>query len=57
MDARSVAKKPDSLDFLQAAAMPLTYITAYEALVERMEIQKGEECAILIINGSGGITT
>lgn len=35
--------------------MPLTWITAYEALVERMEIQKNEQAGILIINGAGGV--
>ena len=54
VDARSVAKKPRSLNFVQAASMPLTYITAYEALVERLEIKKGEQAALLIINGAGG---
>ena len=47
--------KPKSLDWGQAAAMPLTWITAYEALVERMEIQKNEQAGILIINGAGGV--
>lgn len=50
-----MALKPKSLDWGQAAAMPLTWITAYEALVERMEIQKNEQTGILIINGAGGI--
>lgn len=54
VDSRSIALKPKNLDFVQAAALPLTWITAYEALVERMEIQKGEEAGILIVNGSGG---
>jgi zinc-binding alcohol dehydrogenase family protein len=54
-DSRAVALKPKSLDWGQAAAMPLTWITAYEALVERMEIQKGEQAGILIINGAGGV--
>jgi NADPH:quinone reductase-like Zn-dependent oxidoreductase len=35
--------------------MPLTWITAYEALVERMGIREGEGSGILIINGSGGV--
>ncbi|KAL9119931.1 MAG: hypothetical protein Q9187_003514, partial [Circinaria calcarea] len=35
------------------STMPLTYLTVYEALVERMEMKKGEEAALLIINGSG----
>lgn len=39
----------------EAAAMPLTYLTAYEALVERLEIKKGEKAALLIINGAGGV--
>jgi len=55
VDERSVGRKPRSLDFVEAAAMPLTYITAYEALVERMEIKKGENAGLLIINGSGGV--
>lgn len=54
MDSRSVAKKPGSLSFFQATNMPLTYITAYEALVERMEIKEGENKALLIVNGAGG---
>ena len=55
VDSRSVALKPKTLDFAQAAAMPLTWITAWEALVERMGIKKGTEAGILIINGSGGV--
>ena len=43
------------MDFVQAAAMPLTYGTAYEALVERLEIKRGENVGILIINGAGGV--
>lgn len=55
VDSRAVAHKPKSLSMVQAAAMPLTWITAYEALVERMEIKKGEKTGILIVNGSGGV--
>ncbi|KAK4960312.1 hypothetical protein LTR10_003206 [Elasticomyces elasticus] len=55
VDSRSVAHKPKSLSMVEAAAMPLTWITAYEALVERMEIKEGENVGILIINGAGGI--
>jgi zinc-binding alcohol dehydrogenase family protein len=55
VDSRSIGPKPKSLNFVQAAALPLTYITAYEALVERMEIRKGEKAGILIINGAGGV--
>ncbi|KAF9690613.1 hypothetical protein EKO04_011390 [Ascochyta lentis] len=55
VDSRSVALKPKRLDWGQAASMPLTWITAWEALVERMEIQEGEEAGILIVNGAGGV--
>ncbi|KAK5460968.1 hypothetical protein LTS15_003031 [Exophiala xenobiotica] len=55
VDSRSVAKKPKSLTFVEAAALPLTYITAYEALVERMEIKPGEQSGLLIVNGAGGV--
>src|ERR1700733_8130068 len=47
--------KPKRLDFVEAAAMPLTYGTAYESLIERLEIKKGENVGILIINGAGGV--
>lgn len=55
VDERSVGHKPKRLDMGEAAAMPLTYITAYEALVHRLEIQKREKAAVFIINGAGGV--
>jgi NADPH:quinone reductase-like Zn-dependent oxidoreductase len=54
VDEVSLARKPARLDFVEAAAMPLTWLTAYEALVERLEIKRAERAAILIINGAGG---
>lgn len=54
VDARSVARKPESLDWVEAAALPLTWITAWEALVERMEIKEAERAGVLIVNGAGG---
>ncbi|KAI0178017.1 quinone oxidoreductase [Pestalotiopsis sp. NC0098] len=51
LDERHAGHKPKSLDFVQSAAMPLTYGTAYESLVSRLEIQKGERAGVLIING------
>lgn len=55
VDERHAGHKPKSLDWTQAAAMPLTYLTAYEALVDRLGIQKGEQAAVLIVNGGGGV--
>ncbi|WP_295734495.1 alcohol dehydrogenase catalytic domain-containing protein, partial [uncultured Bartonella sp.] len=40
IDSRLVAIKPKSLDFKTAAAMPLTSLTAYEMLFDRIDILK-----------------
>ena len=53
VDERIVGRKPKSLDFAQAAAMPLTSITAWEAFHDRMKVQPGKR--ILIISGAGGV--
>ena len=58
VDERIVGRKPKSLDFAQAAAFPLTAITAYEAFFDRLGIDadganKGE--SLLIIGGAGGV--
>jgi zinc-binding alcohol dehydrogenase family protein len=53
VDERIVGRKPKKLDFAQAAAMPLTSITAWEAFYDRMKIQRGR--SMLIIGGAGGV--
>jgi zinc-binding alcohol dehydrogenase family protein len=53
VDERIVGRKPKTLDFAQAAAMPLTSITAWEAFFDRMKVQSGKR--ILIISGAGGV--
>jgi len=55
VDERMVARKPKSLGFAEAAGIPLTGLTAWEVLFERLEISKDEKAAILIINGAGGV--
>ena len=58
VDERIVGYKPKSLEFAAAAALPLTSITAWEALFERLNISKNGADAgksILIINGAGGV--
>lgn len=58
VDERIVGGKPQTLDFAQAAALPLTTITAWEALFERLHISKegaDAEKTILIIGGAGGV--
>ncbi|HEY5897118.1 MAG TPA: zinc-binding alcohol dehydrogenase family protein [Burkholderiales bacterium] len=53
VDERIVGRKPKSLDFAQAAAIPLTAITAWEAFFDRLKVQSGR--SILIIGGAGGV--
>lgn len=58
VDERIVGRKPESLKHAEAAALPLTAITAYELLFERISIDRagantGE--TLLIIGGAGGV--
>lgn len=57
IDERLVGHKPKSLSFEQAAALPLTSITAWECLFDRLKIDpvKDSEKNILIIGGAGGV--
>jgi len=58
VDERIVGRKPTSLTFDKAAALPLTGITAWEGLFERLGISPNGEDAgksILIIGGAGGV--
>ncbi|WP_095048503.1 MULTISPECIES: zinc-dependent alcohol dehydrogenase family protein [unclassified Pseudomonas] len=53
VDSDLVAVKPKNLTFREAAAMPLTFLTAWEGLVERAQIKAGQK--ILIHGGAGGV--
>ena len=58
VDARIVARKPASLDFPGAAALPLTALTAWELLFERMPYAidgGGAGKTLLVIGGAGGV--
>jgi len=58
VDERIVGKKPKTLSNAEAAAMPLTAITAWEMLFDRLDIRKpvpGAANAIVIIGGAGGV--
>ncbi|KAF7712602.1 PKS_ER domain-containing protein [Penicillium ucsense] len=55
VNERLCAKKPKSLDFVEAASMGLTFGTAFQSLVDRLEIKQNENAGILIINGGGGV--
>jgi NADPH2:quinone reductase len=58
VDERIAGKKPASLDFSAAAALPLTSITAWEMLFDRLDVTRpvsGAANAIVIIGGAGGV--
>jgi len=58
VDERIVGRKPINLSFAEAAALPLTTITAWEAMFERMGISKsGSDTGklLLILGGAGGV--
>ena len=58
VDERIVGTKPKTLDWAAAAALPLTSITAWEMLFDRLDVKKavpGTAPAILIIGGAGGV--
>ncbi len=55
MDEADVAMKPNNLTMEEAASIPLVALTAWQVLVERANLQKGQK--VLIHAGSGGVGT
>lgn len=58
VDERIVGRKPKTLSFAQAAALPLTSITAWELLFDRLGVAPGKSVdprTLLIIGGAGGV--
>ncbi|GAA4323361.1 zinc-binding alcohol dehydrogenase family protein [Pontixanthobacter gangjinensis] len=57
VDERIVAGKPEKLSWEDAAALPLTSLTAWECIFDRMRIQEneGKNKSILVIGGAGGV--
>ncbi|MFT4129162.1 zinc-binding alcohol dehydrogenase family protein [Labrys sp. (in: a-proteobacteria)] len=58
VDERIVGHKPKSLSNAEAAALPLTAITAWEMLFDRLDIRRpvpGAANAIVIVGGAGGV--
>ena len=51
VDQKAIAKMPEGYDFNTAAAIPLTGLTAYQAITEELETKRGE--TLLIPGGSG----
>ena len=58
VDERIVGRMPASLDFGAAAALPLTGLTAWEMLFDRLEVPQGEAGkgkTLLVIGAAGGV--
>ncbi|MGY6038516.1 zinc-binding alcohol dehydrogenase family protein [Aeromonas sp. AE23HZ002T15] len=55
VDERIAALAPTSLSDVEAAALPLTAITAWEALFERIGLNPESQGRLLIIGGAGGV--
>ena len=57
VDARIVGHKPRSLSFAEAAALPLTALTAWEMLFDRFRIPRDQSVpgTLLIVGGAGGV--
>jgi len=58
VDERIVGRMPDSLDFSQAAALPLTTITAWELLFDRLQVLSNHTPSgktLLVIGAGGGV--
>jgi len=51
--ATALSTKPANVDFVTAAALPLTAVSAYQALVDTLHLHAGQK--ILIHGGAGGI--
>ena len=58
VDERIVGRKPGKLSFAEAAALPLTTITAWESLFDRLGVNRSagnEGRSLLILGGAGGV--
>ena len=55
VDERIVGPKPATLDFAQAAALPLTTLTAWEALFDRLRLTAESTGTLLVLGAAGGV--
>lgn len=58
VDERIVGRKPKTIGFAEAAALPLTTLTAWEVLFDRLGVSRAgahRDASILIIGGAGGV--
>lgn len=55
VDSRIIALSPKSLSDAEAAVMPLTSLTGWEVLFDRLRVNPTEQKTLLIIGGAGGV--
>ncbi len=55
VDERIVGFKPVSLGFAEAASLPLTAITAWESLFDKLRVAPGQRGSLLVVGGAGGV--
>lgn len=55
VDERIVGHTPTTLDFAEAAALPLTTITAWETLFDRLGLTRDSSGTLLVMAGAGGV--
>lgn len=53
VDARLLALKPSNLSMKEAAAIPLSFITSYQGIADRANLQSGQ--TVLVQGGAGGV--
>jgi NADPH:quinone reductase len=53
VDARLIALKPSNLSMKEAAALPLSFITSYQGIVDRARLKAGQ--TVLVQGGAGGV--
>lgn len=55
VDERITGRKPSSLSFTDAASIPLTAITAWESLFDRLELDETSRGTLLVVGATGGV--
>lgn len=55
VDERIVGRKPASVDWGDAAALPLTALTAYEALFDKLRLSPSSSGTLLVVGAAGGV--
>ena len=55
VDERITGRKPASLNAAEAAVLPLTSLTAWELLFDRLQVGNGEGKSLLILGAAGGV--